>query len=433
MPIRSKEQKAQSTDSKRSSFGVGIYLDYAASTPISPRALAAMQPYFAYKFGNPSSLHLVGQEALAVVDRAREVVAQSVGAEFREIIFTGSATEANNLALRGAVKAFGFELLAFSGLSRQKNLTANSYKLKPRIIVSAIEHESVLETARDLEKEGIEVVSLSVNRDGFINLGEFEKALNEHTVLVSIMYANNEIGTIQSISEMAKLVRERRKGKAFPFFHTDAAQAFQFLDCNVDLLGVDLMTLSAQKIYGPKGVGVLYRRLRKEGEYLTPQITGGGQEFSLRSGTENVPAIVGLAAAVKEVLQARKKEAARIRELKAKFWEGLKKICPDARINGIEDARSAASSPHILNVYFPAHRTADLLVRFDREGVAVSAGSACSMRSVEPSYVIQALGFSKERATQSLRFSFGRPTTNKEIQQALRAAGKIFSAQTPSP
>ncbi len=376
-----------------------IYFDYAASTPVDERVLRAMRPYFLEKFGNPGSLHSFGQEAIAAVDESREKIAHAVSADFREIIFTGSATEANNLALRSVVRA------------------AKDVR-RPRIIVSAIEHESVLETARDLERDGVEVVYIPVDRRGVVDLGKLKEALNERTVLVSIMYANNEIGTVQPISEIAKIIADfRSKGSRCPLFHTDAAQAFQFLDCDVNKLSVDLTTLSAQKIYGPKGVGALYVRQLPAvgGRQLAPLLTGGGQEFGLRSGTENVPLIVGFAKAVELAVDARDGETKRIGELRDSFWQELKKIVPDAELNG--DLQN--SLPNILNVYFPHYKAEELLTKFDLAGLAASSGSACRSRAMESSYVIEALSYPKERAKRSIRFSLGRPTTKEEVASAI--------------
>ncbi len=435
-----------------------IYLDYAASTPVDERVLRAMKPYFSEKFGNPGSLHFFGQEAIAAVDRSRETVAKAIGAEFREVIFTGSATEANNLALRGAVRgAMSHELRTRS---------------KPRIIISAIEHESVLETARDLERDGVEVVYLPVNKQGIINLKKLKESLNDRTVLISIMYANNEIGSIQPISEISKIVRNFREirnkrlesrakksnlqpptSNPYPFLHTDAAQAFQFLDCNVQNLGVDLMTLSAHKIYGPKGIGALYVRGSREEEMgrgkplpspfsFLPLLSGGGQEFGLRSGTENVPAIVGFAKAVELRGHLLIRTNERMRELRDYLWRGIRKIYPKAEINGInptsmlpaergspEGRQPPISLPNILNVYFPNHAAQDLLTRFDLNGLAVSSGSACRSRAMESSYVIEALPSPvsrlPSRSKSSIRFSLGRPTTKREIDAAVGIIGDI--------
>jgi len=388
-----------------------------------------MQPYFKEKYGNPGSLHSFGQEATAAVDKARETIAKAIGADFREIVFTGSATEANNLALHGVIKAYK---------TNKSNWSNKSY----RIIVSAIEHESILETARDLEKEGVEIIYLPVDKNGFVGLGKLKKSLNERTVLVSVMYANNEIGTIQSISDIAEEIRkwkvesrnsEQKNSKFyflnsnFPLFHTDAVQAFQYLDCDVNKLGADLMTLSAHKIYGPKGIGALFvKTISPIGPIgpIGPIITGGGQEFGLRSGTENIPAIVGFAKAAETASKNRVKESKRIFKLRNYFWKELKKIYPLAEANGqMSDVKCL---PNILNVYFSGLKAEDLLIKFDMAGIAVSAGSACRARSLEPSYVLHAMSFPENRISQSLRFSFGRFTTLQEIKDAIRRMKKLF-------
>jgi cysteine desulfurase len=434
-----------------------LYFDYAASTPVDPLVECAMRPYFLEKFGNAGSLHSFGQEAMTAIDRSRETIAEALGADFREIIFTGSATEANNLALRGVIKSFKRRT---TGVSR------------PRLVVSSIEHEAVLETARDMEKDGAEVVYVAVNKEGVVDLKKLADALNERTILVSVMYANNEIGTIEPMQEVSKLISEFRKRKIenrskknsksyflnsnfYPLFHTDAVQAFQFLDCNVKKLGVDphtkrastpsaadfnnarygvgvdLLTISAHKIYGPKGIGALYVRqetgdkrqgLRGSMSHvagcLSPIVTGGGQEFGMRSGTENVPLVVGFAEAVRLLAKSRERDSERIAKLRDFLWRGIKKVFPKAELNG--PASGSSRLPNILNVCFTGHRSEDLLVKFDLAGLAVSAGSACRGRANRPSHVISALGYPRERALGSIRFSLGRPTTKKEVDAALK-------------
>ncbi len=397
-----------------------IYLDYAATTPVDPVVVRAMRPYFSEKFGNAGSLHSFGQDAIAALDASRETVAVATHADFREIIFTGSATEANNLALRG---------------TRSGPLIAHRKSLKPRIIVSAIEHESVLETARDMEKNGTEVVYLPVNKVGVVDLKKLETSLNENTVLVSIMYANNEIGTIQPIASAAKIINDFKNNQQpvsinqHPLFHTDAAQALQFLDCDARALGVDLMTLSSHKIYGPKGAGALYvkehtRRLAPSAVPLIPHITGGGQEFGLRAGTENIPAIAGFAKAIELAGDVREKEAKRTAALRAGLWCGIRKIYSKARTNGVlspwaSGGKRWACLPNILNVYFPGRDAQDLLAKFYLAGLAVSSGSACRARVSTSSRVLEAIGCSKEQARSSVRFSLGRPTTKEEIARAI--------------
>ena len=304
-----------------------IYLDYAATTPVDPAVLRAMRPYFSEKFGNAGSLHSFGQEAISALDVARETIAASIGADFREIIFAGSATEANNLAIRGVV---------------DKLKIINSKLQKPRIIVSAIEHESILETARDLEKKGVDVVYLPVSKTGIVDLKKLATSLNKNTVLVSVMYANNEIGTVQPIKKIAEVIREFKKDHPI-LFHTDASQAFQFLDCSVAELGVDLMTISSHKIYGPKGAGALYikgsnKKSTANDLSLIPQITGGGQEFGARSGTENIPAIVGFAKAAKLIARSRQVENKRIAELRDRIVARNKKKISSNKQRSMEPA-----------------------------------------------------------------------------------------------
>ena len=378
-----------------------IYLDYAATTSVHTDVFRSMEPYFTVKFGNPGSLHSFGQEAIAEVDASRETIAKAMGAGFREVIFTGSATEANNLALRG---------IARSG---------------SRVIVSSIEHESILETAQALEKNGIDVVYLPVDMVGVVDLDKLKSSLNKKTVLVSVMYANNETGTIQPIEEISRIIKDFDNKI---LFHTDAVQAFQFLDCDVKKLGADLMTLSAHKIYGPKGIGILYVSKTAK-KILQPIITGGGQEYGMRSGTENVASIVGFAKAVELVVGSRampagrqELESERIRELRDYFWSELKKIHPSVELNGSLEN----SLPNILNIYFPGHKSEDILIGLDMAGIAVSSGSACSMRSSKLSHVLRAFGLLVERIQGSVRFSFGRPTSKEEIEKAIDTIRKII-------
>ena len=429
-----------------------IYLDYAATTPMDMKVKKAMAPYFsappAGGFGNPGSLHFFGQKAMTAVDESREKIAKAINADFREIIFTGSATEANNLALRGIVKKFKIKDLRFK---------------IPRIIVSAIEHDSILETCRDLEREEIEIIYLPVNKQGIIDLKKLKESLNERTVLVSIMCANNEIGIVQNIAGISKIIKDFKKENFFskyPLFHTDAVQAFQFLDCDVNKLGVDLMTLSAHKIYGPKGIGTLYINSKLQTSnykqilnsknkiqnkktkiwdlgfriwdlpVVKPLTTGGGQEFGLRSGTENVAAIVGFAKAIELVSNSRELENKHVRQLTDYFWRELKKLSPKAEINGLKDLRfmiyDLRKLPNILNVYFPNQNSQDLLIKLDLNGIAVSSGSACSARATKPSHVLKAIGLSDKKIKSSLRFSLGKFTTKEEINRALKIIKKLF-------
>jgi cysteine desulfurase len=384
-----------------------IYLDYAATTPVDPRVARAMAPYFTKQFGNPGSLHSFGQDAIAAIDQSREVVAKTIGANFREIIFTSSATEANNLALR---------MLDFDEFAKRS--------VKPKIIVSAIEHESVLETARELGRRDADIVYLPVDGSGLVDLSKLKYELDERTILVSVMFANNEIGAIQPIAEIARIIRQFKQENTpardrYPLLHVDAAQAFQFLDCDVDALGVDLMTFSSHKIYGPKGTGALYiKNMESRKAHFKPVLFGGGQEFGLRSGTENVPAIVGFAKAIELATPIRNRESKRIAVLREKLWRGIKKRYRDVEING--GSKNKETLPNILNIYFPKKSAQDLLTKFDLTGLAASSGSACRSRAMESSHVIEALGYSRERARSSIRFSLGRPTDNAAIQSAIK-------------
>ncbi|KKW47749.1 MAG: hypothetical protein A2128_01760 [Candidatus Liptonbacteria bacterium GWC1_60_9] len=394
-----------------------IYLDYAATTPVDHAVARAMRPYFGTRFGNAGSVHSFGQEAIAALDAARERIATALGADFREVIFTGSATEANNVVLRGVVKRFR-ELFP---------------ERTPELVVSSIEHESVLETCRDLERDGVAVRSVPVTREGVLDMRALKAALGPGTVLVSVMHANNEIGTVQPVREIADLVRTARGVSAFPLFHTDAVQAFQYLPCDPQATGADLITISAHKLYGPKGIGVLYARRElgaKRGtgtltitseSALQPIITGGGQEFGLRSGTENVPLIVGAAEAIIRAAALRAREARRVGELRDVFWKKIRAAWPGAQLNG----SIANRLPNNLNVWFPGRRAEELLIHLDRRGIAVSSGAACSARSLTPSYVIQALGFSRERARESVRFTLGRQTTTMELDKTARVLDEI--------
>jgi cysteine desulfurase len=357
-----------------------------------------MLSYFGKSFGNPGSHHSFGQAAMAVLDASRETVAGSLGADFRQIIFTGSATEANNLVLRGVARSA-------SGKIR-----------KPRIIVSAIEHESVLETARDLERSGFSLTVIPADASGIIDLEKLESSLSEDAALVSIMYANNETGAVQPVPEISKIIKKFRGDGTYPLFHTDAVQAFQFLDCNPEILGADFITISSHKIYGPKGVGALYARDKK---LLSPVITGGGQEFGMRSGTENIPLIAGFAEAARLAVSNRKKESIRERALKEHFWKEAKKIFPKAETNG--SVKTSLSLPNIINIHFPGIPSQDMLTRLDLAGFAASSGSACAARSLQPSHVITAMGHPKDRALSSMRFSFGRQTKKQDINSLLAA------------
>ena len=385
-----------------------VYLDYASTTPVDPEVRKAMEPYFSKKYGNAGAMHSFGQEAQAAVDTSRQKIADFFGCAFEEIIFTGSATESNNLAIRGIVKYV-------------RSLTPH---IKPHIVTSAIEHKSVLETCHDLEKEGVEVTYLPITKDGFVRPQDVEAAIKENTVLVSIMYVNNEIGTIHPIKEISRIVRSKKyqildTKYEIPAVHTDAAQAPNYLDCDVENLGVDLLTFSGHKVYGPKGIGGLYI---KKGTQIAPIITGGNQESGLRCGTENVPYIVGLGVAIEIAKKTQDKESVRLKKLQDYFIdEVLEKIAGSA-LNGSRENRISNNA----NFLFPGVSANNLLIALDREGIAASSGSTCTIKTVTPSEVLTAMGRREEEAKQSIRFTFGRETTKKDVDYTISALEKIL-------
>ena len=369
-----------------------IYLDYAASTPLDKDVLRAMLPYLKGEYGNPSSSHVFGQRAMAGIDNARSIVAECLGCELGEVIFTGSATEADNMVVRGVVQG-----------------------QKPHIITSTIEHEAVLAPLQELEAQGlVSVTYVGVDKNGTVRVGDIESAVLKNTVLISIMYANSEIGTVQPIVEigsMLKKINAKRTKKIL--FHTDAAQALNYLDCNVDLLGVDLLTLSGHKIYGPKGVGVLYV---KSGVELNPLIIGGGQEGGMRSGTENVAGIVGVGAALLKVRDPKiKLHTIKIRQMRDSLIKSILKVIPDSQLNGSEKERLANN----VNVSFADIEGFELMVALDQKGISVSTGSACSERRHEPSHVLLALGRSSQEAMSSIRITLGRGTSKQDIREVI--------------
>jgi cysteine desulfurase len=397
-----------------------VYLDYAATTPVDPRVAEVMQPYLSQEFGNPGSLHQFGQRASAAVFKARQTIAASIFADYSEIVFTGSATEANNLVFGGVMRRFVRDRI------KQK-----AKHVMPRFIISAIEHESILETAKDLQRDGADVVIIPVLKDGIIDLKKLKAALNAQTALVSVMYANNEIGTVQPIAEISKIIREFRGNNQWPLLHTDAVQAFQYLDCNVNLLGVDMLTLSAHKIYGPKGIGALYvknhglgsrKPVKDHDKYLLDAIiTGGGQEMKLRSGTENVPYIVGFAKAVELASKERVTQARQVARLRDYALACLRRIYKNLKVNGSMKNRL----PNNLNVYVPDMLAEKMIVSLDLQGIAISSGSACVARSLDPSHVLLALGFNKERAKNSLRITLGRPSSKQDVDALVAALKKV--------
>ncbi len=372
-----------------------VYLDHSATTPVDPRVVKAMLPYLSEKFGNASSVHGFGQEARAAADRARRQVAALIGARPNEIIFTSGGTEANNLAIRGVCE-----------LAEQHGR---------HIITSLIEHPSVRGALESLEKRGWIVTRLPVYDDGIIRLEDVRSALRPDTVLVSIMMANNEIGTIQPATEIGALVKEQRgQGRRHLWFHTDAVQAAGRVVIDVDSLGCDLLSLSAHKIYAPKGTGALFLR---RGVRLTPQQVGGHQERERRAGTEPVANIVAFGTAAELAQREMPDRNEHTRHLRDRFENAVKASIEDLAFNGDRERRL----PHLSNISFRFIEGEGLLIHLDMQGIAVSTGSACSSGTLEPSPVIRALGRDEELARGAIRFSFGKDNTQEDIDYLLEA------------
>jgi len=377
-----------------------IYLDYAAATPLDPQVLAAMRPFFANEFYNPSAIYLAGRRVRGHLEAARRLAAGTIGAKPGEIIFTAGATEANNLAIQGTMKHFpGAEVL-----------------------VSAIEHESVLEPAGLFKARRI-----PVDRQGTVDLAKLEEMISDQTALVSVMLVNNELGTIQPLADIAKILNKlsilrKSKNSQLPLYlHSDAAQAANYLDLHVSRLGVDMMSLNGGKIYGPKQSGGLYV---KAGVRLQPLIVGGGQEMGLRSGTENVAAAAGFSHALAAAQLRRHAESQRIRGLRQRFEDGLSRLIPQAIVNG-----SKKKAPHLLNVTFPGYDNERLMMQLDEAGVMCAVGSACSAARQEASHVLSAIGLSPAAARATLRFSLGRQTTESDIETTLSRLAKLVYAK----
>lgn len=370
-----------------------IYADNAATTKISPAAMAAMTKCMEEAYGNPSSLHSVGQKAAEVLQKAREDIAEILGADFREIYFTSGGTEADNQAIYSAA-VFGAK------------------KGRKHIISSAIEHHAVLHMLNRLEKEGFEITLLDVGEKGIVDPEDVRKAIREDTALVTIMYANNEIGTLQPIREIAEICREKKV-----IFHTDAVQAAGHVPINVTEEKIDMLSLSAHKFHGPRGIGVLYVR---KGVPLFNLIEGGAQERGRRPGTENLPAIVGMAAALKEAVSDMEAAGEKTAALRDILIEGLSKI-PHARLNG--DARRRL--PGNVNFCFEGIEGESLLLLLDNKGIAASSGSACTSGSLDPSHVLLALGLPHEVAHGSLRLSISEENTEEEMRYIVDAVREV--------
>lgn len=379
-----------------------IYLDYQATTPVDPRVLKAMLPYFGERFGNAASVqHAAGRAASVAVEAAREQVAGSIGADRREIVFCSGATEADSLAIKGLTK--GSE--------------------RDRLVVLATEHPAILGPVRSLHRSGYEVVELDVDAAGQPSLLNLREAVDERTLLVSVAAANNEIGTLPPLAEIAEIAHE--KGA---YFHTDAAQAVGKVDLDVGRDGIDLLSLSGHKLYGPKGVGALYVR-RELQPLIAPQIEGGGHERGLRSGTLNVPGIVGLGAAAELAAAGREEEAKRLQALADRFLKKLRE-----EVDGVELNGPAERLPGNLNLRFPGVDAEALIANCPV--LAISAGSACSAATPTPSHVLTAIGLDHEAAEQSVRIGIGRPTTGPEVDRAadllVAAVNRIHAATSVS-
>jgi len=373
---------------------MNIYLDNNATTPLAPEVLDAMLPYLKGKFGNPSSIHSAGREAKKALEESRETIAGIVGAASPEsICFTGSGSEADNLAIQGAARA----------LRHKGN----------HIVTSAVEHPAVLNACGALEKEGFHVTYVKPDRTGMVPAEAVAEALRDDTILISVMHANNETGTINPVPEIGKIAKERNI-----LFHTDAVQSLCKVPFTVDELGVDLLSLSAHKVHGPKGVGALYIR---EGVLLKPLIYGGHQEGSRRAGTENVAGIVGLATAARLSWEGLEKETGRMRAMRDKLERGLLEKIPQIQLNGHPTMRL----PNTLNLSFPFVESESLLLELDLKGVAVSSGSACTSGTGEPSHVLLAMGIPHEVCRGALRFSLGRENRPEEIDYVLSVLPEI--------
>ena len=365
-----------------------IYLDNSATTMTDERVFEAMKPFFNVYYGNPGSMHHKGLEAKKALDASREIIADILNCQPKEVIFTAGGTESINLAIKGVV-----------------------YALKDKgnhIITQTTEHPAVLETCEFLEKEGFKVTYLDVDKYGMISLDDLKNAITDETILVSIMYANNEIGTIQPLKEISEICKENKV-----YFHTDACQASGLLDMNVQNLGVDLMTINGSKVYGPKGIGMLYVR---SGTKIKPLIHGGGQENKLRSGTENIPAIVGFAKALEIAQEEKHSEVERLTKLRDRLIKEVLETIPKCFLNGHPTKRL----PNNANISILEIEGEAILLYLDEEGICASSGSACTSKTLDPSHVVIATGYPYEAAHGSIRFSLGRHTTEEGVDKLLK-------------
>jgi cysteine desulfurase len=380
-----------------------VYLDNSATTPVDERVFEAMLPFLKEDFGNASSIHYFGQRARAAVDKARHQVAALINARPDEIVFTSGGTESNNLAIRGKVQSAGFSLY-----ERDKSRPLNDH-----IIATSIEHPSVKTVIEDLEKQGmVEVTWLPAYENGVVRIGDVKDAIRDNTVLISVMTANNEIGTLQPVGEIGKLVRELRESGRKIWFHTDAVQAVGKTSVDVEAIGCDLLSLSAHKIYAPKGIGALYIR---RGTKLQPQNLGGRQERRMRGGTESVPLIVALGKAAELAADELASDTERLGNLRDRLENSIAERIDDLEFNGDREQRL----PNISNISFRRIEGEGLLINLDMQGIAISTGSACSSGSLEPSPVIRAIGRDDELARGAIRFSLGRENRFEDIDYVL--------------
>ena len=379
-----------------------VYFDNASTTPLDKRALKAMMPFFIEDYGNASNLYESGRIARQAINRSLEQISKALHCRVDEFVFTGSATEADNLAILGTARA-------------HKNIGN-------KIIISALEHKGVIAVGEALEKEGFEVVKISVNENGLLDLDQFTKALDEKTIFVSITMADSETGTLQPIAEISKIISDfrsnKKENKSLPYFHTDASQASVYEDVNVERLGVDLMTLSAHKLRGPKGIGGLFVR---KGCRLTPIIYGGGHQGRLRSGTENVPAIVGFGLAMEINEKNKKKDFDKIFKIRNNLQKGIFKKISKVVLNGHPTKRL----PNFLNISILDIEGESLLLELDEHGIMINTGSACNSESLEPSYVLSAFGNPYEFIHGSIRFTFGPENKMSDVNHVLKYLPKI--------
>jgi len=372
-----------------------IYMDYSATTPCDSVVVKAMLPYFSDKFGNASTLYSFGKEARAAIEQSREKVANAIGANTEEIVFTSSGTESNNTVLKG---------IAYMNEDKGDH-----------IITTSIEHHSVVEPCKFLEKQGFKLTYLPVDKYGLVDPEDIKKAITPKTLLVSIIYGNNEIGTIQPIKEIGKIVKE-----SGIYFHTDAVQALGHIPVNVNISGIDFLSASAHKFYGPKGIGILYIR---KGSKITPLMHGGGQEKKKRASTENVPAIVGLGIAVEIAIKSMDDEMNRIKVLRDKLVSGVLNNIENVKLNGHPTDRL----PNNVNFSIKGIEGEAIILRLDMEGISASTGSACSSYRLEPSHFLLAIGVQRDLAQGSIRFSLGKYTKDEDIDYVLKVLPDVVA------